>query len=91
MGNHKFFGIGSTVSTFLTLFCTLFWLVVMYFVLYSNIYIVNYPPAITSLSYPMIYIIAMGWIVGQLLSNILASVIDTLLFCYLIDLKNGGS
>jgi hypothetical protein len=86
---HRFFNVGGNLTLFLTLFSTLLWIFINYVALYYNLFNVSYPPAISSLVLPVVLSAFIGVLIGQILSNIFTVSIDCLLFCFLVEKKNG--
>jgi hypothetical protein len=60
-----------------------------YLALYNNIYLSSTPAPISSLSLPIILSVSLGIVVGQLMSNLFTASVDCLLFCFLLEKKNG--
>jgi hypothetical protein len=90
LNKHRFFNIGGNLTLFLTLFSTLLWIFINYLALYYNLFTISYPPSVSSITLPIVLSGFIGVLVGQIMSNIFTVSIDCLLFCFLIEKKNGG-
>jgi len=88
INNHRFFNIGGTLTIFLTLFVCILWVIVIYFILYFEVMVKQFPPIISSLVLPVFCVFIIGLVIGSLFSNIYSSSLDTLLYCYLTEKKS---
>lgn len=86
---HKFFNIGGSVSLYLSLFSILIFVFINYLTLYNRIFLSSSPAPISSLSLPVVLSVSLGVVVGQLMANIFTASVDCLLFCFLLEKKNG--
>jgi hypothetical protein len=60
-----------------------------YLALYNTIYLASNPAPISSLALPVILAVSLGVVLGQLMSNLFTASLDCLLFCFLLEKKNG--
>jgi hypothetical protein len=86
---HKFFNIGGSLALYLTLFSVLTFVFINYLALYNTIFLSSNPAPISSLSLPVILSVSLGVVVGQLMTNLFTASLDCLLFCFLLEKKNG--
>jgi hypothetical protein len=77
------------LNLYLGLFSILTFVFINYLALYNNIFLSTNPSPISSLSLPVLLAVSLGIVVGQLLGNLYTAAVDCLLFCYLLEKKNG--
>lgn len=77
------------MNLYLGLFSILTFVFINYLALYNNIFLSTNPSPISSLSLPVLLAVSLGIVVGQLLGNLYTAAVDCLLFCYLLEKKNG--
>lgn len=49
LNRHRFFNIGGTLTIFLTLFVCMLWVIITFFIMYSEIYTKSFPAPISSI------------------------------------------
>ena len=86
---HKFFNIGGNLTVFLTLFSTLLFIFVNYLVVYETIFISSYPSKLSTIGPSILLSAGLGVVIGQIMCNLFTASLDCLLFCYLLEKKNG--
>lgn len=77
------------MNLYLGLFSILTFVFINYLALYNNIFLSTSPSPISSLSLPVLLATGLGIMVGQLMGNLYTAAVDCLLFCYLLEKKNG--
>ena len=56
---------------------------------YETIFISSYPSKLSTIGPSILLSAALGVVIGQIMCNLFTASLDCLLFCYLLEKKNG--
>lgn len=84
--SHRFFNVGGALTIFLTLFTSSLILLINYIPLYYQNFGV-FPSKISSLSLQLLLAVSLGLGISTLISGLLGTSVDALLFCFLMEKK----